>query len=75
MEVTAMAATEQEGETPILRARVPRELKAAARKALGQPNASDTVLVRAALATLAGLDVESHAAPLPTYRRPRRAAA
>jgi hypothetical protein len=64
----------EQGETPIVRARVPRELKAAARRALGMPDASDTVLIRAALASLAGLDVDSHAAPLPTYR-PRRAAA
>lgn len=70
MEVEPMTAVQQrDNHTPIVRARVPAFLKAAALQALGDPNASDTALIRAALASLAGLPVDKHAAPLPRYRR------
>ncbi|MGH2600821.1 MAG: hypothetical protein ACRDJ9_15730 [Dehalococcoidia bacterium] len=60
------------GETPRVSTRVPAELLEAARRAYGQPDASNTTLIRAGLAALAGLPVDAHAAPLPTYR-PRQA--
>jgi hypothetical protein len=74
--VTTSAPQRGDGETPIVRARVPAELKSAALRALGDDHASDTKLIRAALAALAGLPVDQHAAPLPLGRlAPRQAAA
>lgn len=60
------------GHTPMVQARVPDSLKAAALAAYGRPDATDTALVRAALANLAGLDMEEYAATLPRSGRPRR---
>lgn len=71
--MSTTTGTTPRGETPRIGARVPLELLTAARRALGKPHATDTELIRAGLALLAGLDVERHAAPLPYG--PRRAAA
>jgi hypothetical protein len=68
--VTAVTTPQQgDGVTPVLRGRVPADLKSAALQALGNPDATDTMLIRAGLAALAGLPIEQHAAHLPKYRR------
>jgi len=57
-------------QTPIVPTRVPEELMAAARQALGCPTARSSDVIRAALASVAGVDVAAYT-PRRTGRPPR----
>jgi hypothetical protein len=71
----SVAQYDATGRTPILAGRVPADLVQAARDKLGRPDAGATELIRAGLASLAGLDIEQHSAPMPTGPRVRQAKA